>query len=535
MIFTYTVYTALFISFAGLVFHIWGFFKKKDYFTADRQSKLDLKQFFFNTFFQTRLFKANRTRWFAHFLVCLPFVFLLCFHAMDDLISFYLFDTYQPTVDPFQFLRNFLGFLVLLGCLGFFLRRILKTRRPARQPEGQPKSSTGLFAVVVVFGIILSGFCLESFKIISEDVFMDMVEEYSDIDEDNGLEDLRAFWTDSQYVRFKDTPAITTQLLEDGQILNEEYCASCHSDIGSAFVSKVMAKGVFPAGNLLNRIRADKIFYVIHTFLAFLLLASLPFSRLFHVVMIPFSSTKRANDHDRIAGKSAFNPATLYACTQCGLCSPNCSVYPNFLVSGNINILPHAKVESAKKMLTGKLENPKLSHLLFTGNQACTSCFNCTGICPSGIDLTGLWQAMDKKFIQMGLLDTYTIIKNKPLENWSKTSKYFKRPDRLSTGLADQTEAFESCIQCTICSNVCPIVEHDAVQNDYTPQQIMNLLRLGEKHLATGTRMVANCLTCYSCQEICPQGIKVTDILLELRTTAAQTARNCHDKTTTKD
>ncbi|MCK5100771.1 MAG: 4Fe-4S dicluster domain-containing protein, partial [Desulfobacteraceae bacterium] len=83
--------------------------------------------------------------------------------------------------------------------------------------------------------------------------------------------------------------------------------------------------------------------------------------------------------------------------------------------------------------------------------------------------------------------------------------------------LADNVDSFENCIQCTICTNVCPIVEYDLADNDYTPQQVMNLLRLGKKHLATGTRMVWNCLTCFSCQEACPQGIKVADIMLELR------------------
>jgi heterodisulfide reductase subunit C len=50
-----------------------------------------------------------------------------------------------------------------------------------------------------------------------------------------------------------------------------------------------------------------------------------------------------------------------------------------------------------------------------------------------------------------------------------------------------------------------------------TPQQVMNLLRLGKKQMAAKTLMVHNCLTCYSCQESCPSEIKVTDILIELR------------------
>jgi len=56
-----------------------------------------------------------------------------------------------------------------------------------------------------------------------------------------------------------------------------------------------------------------------------------------------------------------------------------------------------------------------------------------------------------------------------------------------------------------------------------TPQQIMNLLRLGKKQTAAGTRMVWNCLTCYMCQEHCPSEIKVADIIIELRNISNQT------------
>ena len=52
---------------------------------------------------------------------------------------------------------------------------------------------------------------------------------------------------------------------------------------------------------------------------------------------------------------------------------------------------------------------------------------------------------------------------------------------------------------------------------DLTPQQIMNLLRLGLKELTLGSSMVWSCATCYLCQEHCPEGIPVADILYELR------------------
>jgi heterodisulfide reductase subunit C len=54
----------------------------------------------------------------------------------------------------------------------------------------------------------------------------------------------------------------------------------------------------------------------------------------------------------------------------------------------------------------------------------------------------------------------------------------------------------------------------------------MNLLRLGLNDLALGSRMVWDCTTCYQCQENCPQGIKVADIIYELRNIAYDRFKN---------
>ena len=55
---------------------------------------------------------------------------------------------------------------------------------------------------------------------------------------------------------------------------------------------------------------------------------------------------------------------------------------------------------------------------------------------------------------------------------------------------------------------------------DLTPQKVMNLLRLGLRDLTLGSRMVWDCASCYQCQENCPEGIRVADIMLELRALA---------------
>ena len=57
---------------------------------------------------------------------------------------------------------------------------------------------------------------------------------------------------------------------------------------------------------------------------------------------------------------------------------------------------------------------------------------------------------------------------------------------------------------------------------DLTPQQIMNLMRLQLKDEAFGCRMLWDCVTCYQCQEHCPQNVKVADVLYELRNEAGR-------------
>jgi heterodisulfide reductase subunit C len=89
--------------------------------------------------------------------------------------------------------------------------------------------------------------------------------------------------------------------------------------------------------------------------------------------------------------------------------------------------------------------------------------------------------------------------------------------------LSADRRTFARCVQCQTCTNVCPVVAHsvDAEHGvDLTPQKVMNLLRLGLGDLTLGSRMVWDCASCYQCQELCPEGIRVADIMLELRALA---------------
>jgi quinone-modifying oxidoreductase subunit QmoC len=70
-------------------------------------------------------------------------------------------------------------------------------------------------------------------------------------------------------------------------------------------------------------------------------------------------------------------------------------------------------------------------------------------------------------------------------------------------------EKLYSCIQCGTCSGMCPL----SPCMDYTPRQIIAMIRAGfrEKVLSSSTTWL--CSSCYACTVECPKEIKLTDIM----------------------
>lgn len=503
--FDISLYISLSLVLAGVLLQIFKLNKTSSARHKLKNLKFNIIPGLLNTIFQTKLFKASKIRWAVHFLVFTGFIFLLLFHALDELISMKLFSSYEPTVDPYQFLRNFAGFLVAVGCIGFLIKKFNRAKSDQRI-KGEYNN---LFSIFFILLIICSGFMLETSKIISEPIFMEMVEDYAGIDEDSGLDDLKAFWGKNYNVVFEKALISSEEALEEGEILNEDFCLDCHSKISSAFVSNILSNGLKKRGSVFNHFRADRFLYHIHYLLCFLGLISLPFSRLFHIFLIPFASLKQQADVKTFQNRDiVFNSLTLAGCTDCRICSDVCSVYPNFVITDNIKVLPHYKINAFKKIISGThLDLEELNRIKIS-NDECTRCNNCTDICPSNIDLQSLWEKL-----------SYTLNQTIPeTTDRPDTMQFTKGHDILFS-----PTSFKNCVQCTICTNVCPVVGYCSnSENDMTPQQIMNLLRLGKKQMAAKTQMVNNCLTCYSCQESCPSEIKVTDILIELRQAATK-------------
>jgi quinone-modifying oxidoreductase, subunit QmoC len=74
-------------------------------------------------------------------------------------------------------------------------------------------------------------------------------------------------------------------------------------------------------------------------------------------------------------------------------------------------------------------------------------------------------------------------------------------------------EQLESCIQCGTCSGVCPL----SIYMNFTPRQVMALTRADFKHEVLRCHTIWLCASCYACTVECPQGIRVTDIMYELK------------------
>jgi quinone-modifying oxidoreductase, subunit QmoC len=79
-------------------------------------------------------------------------------------------------------------------------------------------------------------------------------------------------------------------------------------------------------------------------------------------------------------------------------------------------------------------------------------------------------------------------------------------------------EQLESCIQCGTCSGVCPL----SIYMDHTPRQVMALTRGDFKREVLRSHTIWLCASCYACTVECPQEVRITDIIYELKQRAIQ-------------
>ena len=468
-----------------------------------------------------RTLRTGRLRWAAHTLLVLGFLPLILLHAMDGVVTRPLFAGYEPTLDPWQAARNVFGVLSLAG-LGLLAWHRL--RRLSSVSRLQDWALLGL-----LFLVVGSGFLLEAAKIASPADFERMVDDYFyDADKDGYLA-LQSYWAKEHGVRFERFLPVAPEILDQGRELHEDRCAGCHAPTATAFVSRGLVWAL-PADFVPPR-AVPGLFWFAHVGLSFLALALLPWGKFMHPVSTTANLLARGG---RLASEGASKPGLgLDACTRCGQCSLHCSVAPSHRILGNRDILPMDKLADLRAWVGGRPGSAPPAALV-EGSHICTECLRCTEICPAGIDLQDLWMSSKAALAEAGRSCVDGEIRKRSAGQWARelSSRRLGKVGTSGTGLADRAESFWGCVQCTTCTGVCPVVavsEDPSRDLDLTPQQIMNYLRMGLKAQTLGARMVWSCTTCYKCQEHCPQGVPVADILYELRGLGAEILRDRGD------
>jgi heterodisulfide reductase subunit C len=577
MIFDLLLYSSLTLFLLGLIYKISTWFTRKIGILAEKVTTAErlfaaakglaavifsfrllilIKVFIFDVLLQLRIFREDFLRWLMHMLIFWGFILLVFMHALESWISEPLFADYYSTVNPFMFLRDLFGFMVIVGiAIAIYRRFVLKVPRLSTHAMDH-------YAIAIVAIVMLSGVFLEGLKITSHSAFMQMQEDYAGLEDEAEIEALESYWVQNYGLVSPNVKGpFDEDVLDEGQELNAGSCVDCHSRPQAAFTGYAVSKIIHPIALELDQAGGVTFLWYIHFIACFIGLACLPFSKMFHIFATPISlmagaiMDKEKSIPANIATRQALE---LDACMHCGTCSLRCSVAVAYDKIGNRNILPSEKIQVLKAYAANKHLDPKGLRAIQEGIYLCTNCDRCTVVCPAGIELRDLWLNVREELIQKGLpvplvisqfsfyrglnqlyldSDTYPEPLDAAKAAIAAKCELMNQPDKIipltpvnqelkkTADRSVQASTYSYCFSCENCSTVCPVVENYENPQEIVgllPHQIMRSLGLGLKDLAMGSRMLWDCVTCYQCQEHCPQGVKVTDVLYELKNQAVK-------------
>jgi len=546
MLYTWSFFIALAVFFIGILYRIIGFFRLNigpnlSGFTMAGRIKAFFAGLFgilaspariFHLFktvildvvLQLPLLRQDFLKWVMHICIFWGFAGLFFFHALEGYVSEVIFSNYLSTLNPFMALRNIAGVMVMAGLVIAVYRR--KTHFRLKQISRRPD----YLAIALLALIMISGFGLEAAKIISSGVFYEMVEEYGSLD-DEDLPALKAVWQEEFNVQFPgETILVTPEVMEEGELLNEDNCAVCHSNPKSAFVSYPISVAMKPVAGFFNRNRLDALMLKIHFLSCFLALAYLPFSKFLHILTTPVSlmiSGLAGQQIKRDENRATRRVFDLSACTQCGTCTSHCAVGPLYEIFDNPWVFPSERVTRIRESAWGRPMEPESRDAFSLGSFICTMCNKCSQLCPAGLDLQDIWKETRERLAEESLPDP--VIRIRDLRNKHTPEKAGlqspvvikpgKNPVIASLKRSFQAATFSQCYTCLTCTSTCPVtgVTGEIREFGSAPHQVIHALVLGQTDLAKNASIVWDCLTCYKCQENCPQGVRITDIFYQLK------------------
>ena len=80
-------------------------------------------------------------------------------------------------------------------------------------------------------------------------------------------------------------------------------------------------------------------------------------------------------------------------------------------------------------------------------------------------------------------------------------------------------EEITACFTCRTCSASCPIT---AVNKSFNPVRIIRMALYGLREEVLGSEFLWLCSSCYACQERCPQGVCITELMTVLKNMAVK-------------
>ncbi|MEA1947984.1 MAG: nitrate reductase, partial [Thermodesulfobacteriota bacterium] len=289
MVFTAFLYASLIIFALGLIIKIWTWFSRtigtsaKQIPTSERVSAAVkgilgvvfsakiltlIKVFILDVVLQIKILKEDFLRWLMHILIYVGFMLLLLMHALENFISEPLFTGYYSTVNPFMFLRDLFGLMVIVGVgIAIFRRFILKVPR-------LKTNAMDHYAIIILAVIMLSGVFLEGAKITSYTEYQFMVEDYADLEDQDEIAALESYWVQNFGTVSPNVQApFDEDVLSMGQELHEASCMDCHSAPQWAFTGYATAKIINPVALALDRAGTSTILWYIHFLACFMGLA----------------------------------------------------------------------------------------------------------------------------------------------------------------------------------------------------------------------------------------------------------------------
>ena len=75
------------------------------------------------------------------------------------------------------------------------------------------------------------------------------------------------------------------------------------------------------------------------------------------------------------------------------------------------------------------------------------------------------------------------------------------------------------CFQCGTCNAGCPVME---IEEKYNPRKIIRMTVLGMRERVLSSDFIWLCSACYTCQERCPQDVRIPEVMNTLKNLAVK-------------